>query len=306
MVRTPYLLTIKSLTIIRYKKVIQACALQPDLDMLPQGDGTEIGERGITVSGGQKQRLNIARAIYFDSDLVLMDDPLSAVDAHVGRHIFDNAIMGLLKDKARILATHQLWVLNRCDRIIWLEEGLIQAIDTFDNLMKNHAGFQLLMETTAVEEKHEKEDNVNEDEIESEKKTQKKKKRKGPTLMQAEERAVKSVPWSVYFDYIRASGTILNAPIVFAFLLLSQSANIATSLWLSYWTSDSKYKLHQTCLRLLLTLVRIWLQSRCIHWCLRSSRRRSSLSAFLFRPVTFHHGHNCKQGHAEPSHHSSS
>jgi len=86
-----------------------------------------------------------------------MDDPLSAVDAHVGRHIFDRAICGLLKDKSRILATHQLWVLNRCDRIIWLEEGKIQAIDTFDNLMKDHVGFQQLMETTAVEEKHEEE-----------------------------------------------------------------------------------------------------------------------------------------------------
>jgi ATP-binding cassette subfamily C (CFTR/MRP) protein 1 len=207
--------------------------------MLPQGDATEIGERGITVSGGQKQRLNIARAIYFDADLILMDDPLSAVDAHVGRHIFDNAIMGLLKNKSRILATHQLWVLNRCDRIIWLEEGKVQAIDTFDNLMKDHAGFQLLMETTAVEEKYEEEDHVNEDEIEAEKKTMKKK-RKSATLMQAEERAVKSVPWAVYLDYIRASGSLLNAPIVLGFLLLSQAANLGTSLWLSYWTSDSE------------------------------------------------------------------
>ncbi|PBP20899.1 ABC transporter [Diplocarpon rosae] len=219
-----------------YQKVIKACALEPDLEMLPQGDQTEIGERGITVSGGQKQRLNIARAIYFDADLILMDDPLSAVDAHVGRHIFDNAILGLLKDKARVLATHQLWVLNRCDRIIWMEDGRIQAVDTFDNLMKGHVGFQLLMQTTAVEEQHAEEDNVNEDEVESEKKTQKKK-RKGAALMQAEERAVKSVPWSVYIDYIRA-GNWINAPLVLIFLLASQGANIATSLWLSWWTSD--------------------------------------------------------------------
>lgn len=207
--------------------------------MLPQGDATEIGERGITVSGGQKQRLNIARAIYFDADLILMDDPLSAVDAHVGRHIFDNAIMGLMKNKSRILATHQLWVLNRCDRIIWMEEGRIQAIDTFDNLMNSHPAFQLLMETTAVEEKHEEEDHVNDDEVEGGKKDAKKK-RKGAALMQAEERAVKSVPWSVYIDYVRASGSLLNAPLVFIFLLMSQGANIATSLWLSWWTSDSK------------------------------------------------------------------
>lgn len=217
-----------------YKTVVDACALKPDLDMLPHGDLTEIGERGITVSGGQKQRLNIARAIYFDADLILMDDPLSAVDAHVGRHIFDNAIMGLLKNKARILATHQLWVLNRCDRIIWLEDGKIQAIDRFDNLMRDHKGFQLLMETTAVEEEHEAEIQVNEDEVEDKKAI--KIKRKGAALMQAEERAVKSVPWSVYIDYVRASGTIFNAPLVIMFLLCSQGSNIATSLWLSWWT----------------------------------------------------------------------
>ncbi|KAK8001793.1 hypothetical protein PG991_014015 [Apiospora marii] len=219
-----------------YNEVIEACALQPDLDMLPNGDATEIGERGITISGGQKQRLNIARAIYYDADIVIMDDPLSAVDAHVGRHIFDNAIAGLLKDKCRILATHQLWVLNRCDRIIWMEGGKIQAVDTFANLMANDPGFQKVMETTAVEEKHEEEEAVVEEKTAETK--DKKKKKRAPGLMQAEERAVASVPWSVYGDYVRAAGSILLAPLVFLTLITSQGANIATSLWLSYWTSD--------------------------------------------------------------------
>jgi len=93
------------------------------------------------------------------------------------------------------------------------------------------------METTAVEEKQEEQDHVNDDEVEGEKKTQKKK-RKGAGLMQAEERAVKSVPWSVYIDYIKASGTLFNAGAVALFLLGSQAANIGTSLWLSWWTSD--------------------------------------------------------------------
>ncbi|KAI1754416.1 P-loop containing nucleoside triphosphate hydrolase protein [Xylaria castorea] len=218
-----------------YRAVIKACALQPDLDMLPDGDETEIGERGITVSGGQKQRLNIARAIYFDADIVLMDDPLSAVDAHVGRHIMDNAILGLLKDKCRILATHQLWVLNRCDRIVWMDGGKIRAVDTFDRLMENEPGFRHLMETTAV---HEKKD---EDEVAVEEKPAekgKKKKKKGLGLMQAEERAVASVPWSVYANYVRASGSIFNALFVFLVLIVAQGGNIATSLWLSYWTGN--------------------------------------------------------------------
>ncbi|KAK0727269.1 ATP-binding cassette transporter protein YOR1-like protein [Lasiosphaeria miniovina] len=217
-----------------YSEVIRACALQPDLDMLPNHDLTEIGERGITISGGQKQRLNIARAIYFDADIVLMDDPLSAVDAHVGRHIFDNGILGLLKDKCRILATHQLWVLSRCDRIIWMEAGKIQAIDTFDNLMKNSEGFQQLMDSTAVEEKKDKAEIATVPGDNGQ--TKKHKKSKG--LMQLEERAVSNVPWSVYVSYVKASGSILNAPLVFFLLVISQGANIVTSLWLSYWTSD--------------------------------------------------------------------
>ena len=224
-----------------YKEVIEACALKPDFEMLPQGDATEIGERGITVSGGQKQRLNIARAIYFDADLILMDDPLSAVDAHVGRHIFDKAILGLLKDKARILATHQLWVLNRVDRIIWMEEGKIQAIDTFDNLMRDHHGFQTLMATTAKEESKD-EKVIDGNEVEEDKKDSKKKTK--VKLMQAEDKAVSSVPWSVYGDYIKASGSLWNLPLVVGLLLISQASNIVTSLWLTYWTSDRKCPHH--------------------------------------------------------------
>ena len=224
-----------------YEAVIDACALRPDLEMLPNGDMTEIGERGITVSGGQKQRLNIARAIYFNSDIVLMDDPLSAVDAHVGRHIFDNAICGLLKDKCRILATHQLHVLSRCDRIIWMQEGHIEAVDTFANLINNNKGFQKLMASTAQEEEEMRIDQaINEDDSEDQKKDAKRKKanKRGAALMQQEERAVKSVGWSVYIAYVRASGSLLFAPMIFLMLVVSQGANITTSLWLSWWTSD--------------------------------------------------------------------
>ncbi|KAI0999171.1 ABC-type transporter [Podosphaera aphanis] len=218
-----------------YNQVVDACALRPDFDMLPEGDATEIGERGITISGGQKQRLNIARAIYHDADLVLMDDPLSAVDAHVGRHIWDKAILRLMKNKARILVTHQLWVLSQCDRIIWMEEGQIRAIDTFENLMKDDSEFQALMRSTAMHQNEKKE--INEEKLEAQIK-EPKKVPKNVKLMQAEERSMDSVPWSVYLDYIRASGSLFNAAIALFFLLASQGANIATSLWLSWWTSD--------------------------------------------------------------------
>lgn len=223
-----------------YDAVIDACALRPDLQMLPNGDMTEIGERGITVSGGQKQRLNIARAIYFNSDIVLMDDPLSAVDAHVGRHIFDSAICGLLRNKCRILATHQLHVLSRCDRIVWMQEGHIETVDTFANLMNDNEAFQKLMASTAQEQKMKQEEVVKEDGFGDEKQEARKRKanKRGAALMQQEERAVKSVSWSVYIAYVRASGSILFAPIVFLILVIAQGANITTSLWLSWWTSN--------------------------------------------------------------------
>ncbi|KAJ5980294.1 hypothetical protein N7481_007592 [Penicillium waksmanii] len=228
-----------------YNQVIDACALSPDLEILPNGDQTEIGERGITVSGGQKQRLNIARAIYFNAELVLMDDPLSAVDAHVGRHIMDKAICGLLKDRCRILATHQLHVLNRCDRIVVMDEGRIEAVDTFDNLMRDSELFKRLMSTSRQEDTKEDEKDAEEAVVEDTEKTKKtetspKKTSAKPAaaLMQQEEKATASVGWSVWKAYVRASGSYFNALAVFFLLALANVANIWTSLWLSYWTSD--------------------------------------------------------------------
>lgn len=220
-----------------YNEVIDACALRPDLGILPAGDLTEIGERGITLSGGQKQRLNIARAIYFDADIILMDDPLSAVDAHVGRHIMDKAICGIMKDKCRILATHQLHVLSRCDRIVWMDEGRVRAIDTYDNLIDGSADFRKLMATTNQENEVEKKGDAD---VSEDKKPDRrsKSKRKAAALMQVEERAIKSVSWDVWGAYIGASGPWFLWPLIFVTLVLSQGANIATSLWLSYWVSD--------------------------------------------------------------------
>lgn len=226
-----------------YEQVIDACALAPDLEILPNGDSTEIGERGITVSGGQKQRLNIARAIYFNAELVLMDDPLSAVDAHVGRHIMDKAICGLLKDRCRILATHQLHVLSRCDRIVVMEEGQIHAVDTFENLMRDNELFKRLMSTSGQEDSKEDEAEAADEIVdESNEKAAPKKLAHGKpaaaALMQQEEKATASVGWSVWKAYIRASGSYFNALVVFILLGLANVANIWTSLWLSYWTSN--------------------------------------------------------------------
>lgn len=225
-----------------YDAVTEACALRTDFAMLPNGDKTEIGERGITVSGGQKQRINIARAIYFNADIVLMDDPLSAVDAHVGRHIMDSAICGLLANKCRILATHQLHVLHRCDRIIWLDGGAIKAQGSYQDLVSQNKEFVELMTLTSAKEETVENDDSDEESLhvpdENEKLVKVETAKSNIALMQAEERAVKAVSWSVYGAWLRAGGSILIAPLVIVLLILSQGSNIATSLWLSWWTAD--------------------------------------------------------------------
>ncbi|KAL4888888.1 P-loop containing nucleoside triphosphate hydrolase protein [Aspergillus ambiguus] len=234
-----------------YEQVIDACALKPDLENLPDGDETEIGERGITVSGGQKQRLNIARAIYFNAELVLLDDPLSAVDAHVGRHIMEKAICGLLKDRCRILATHQLHVLHRCDRIVIMDEGRIHSVGTFDDLMRDDELFQRLLSTARQEDSKdellprdrtgaivEEEKSADHDSDEATVFQPQIASKSAGTLMQQEERATASVGWEVWWAYIKASGSSLNAIVILLLLGLANVGNIWTSLWLSYWTSN--------------------------------------------------------------------
>lgn len=122
-----------------YDKVLDACALRADLAVLPQGHMTEVGEKGVSLSGGQKARICLARACYARADIYLLDDPLSAVDAHVGRHIFDNVIgpNGLLKDKARILCTNAVNFLPQADTVIMLRRGIILERGTYADAMEN-------------------------------------------------------------------------------------------------------------------------------------------------------------------------
>jgi ATP-binding cassette subfamily C (CFTR/MRP) protein 1 len=97
-----------------YNKVVDGCAMVSDLKDFPAGDMTEIGENGINLSGGQKQRISLARAVYSNSDIYLLDDPLSVVDAPVGKHIFDNVVgkNGLLKNKVCVFSYFQFYLSN--------------------------------------------------------------------------------------------------------------------------------------------------------------------------------------------------
>lgn len=126
-----------------YDRVIVACALKPDIEMLPAGDQTEIGEKGINLSGGQKQRVSLARAVYNDAEVYFMDDPLSAVDSHVGKHIFEQVIgpQGMLAGKTRVLVTHGITFLPQCDDIFVLKDGQISESGNYQALMNKKGAF---------------------------------------------------------------------------------------------------------------------------------------------------------------------
>ncbi|CAH0390818.1 unnamed protein product [Bemisia tabaci] len=120
----------------KYAQVIRVCMLQRDFDSFPNADFTLVGERGASLSGGQKARINLARAVYKDADIYLLDDPLSAVDAHVGKHLFQDCINGYLNGKTRILVTHQTQFLHQVNSIIKLENGKKEAEGTYQEVCK--------------------------------------------------------------------------------------------------------------------------------------------------------------------------
>ncbi|OWF40077.1 Multidrug resistance-associated protein 1 [Mizuhopecten yessoensis] len=137
-----------------YSNVLDACALKTDLEILPAGDETEIGEKGINLSGGQKQRVSLARAVYQDADIYLLDDPLSAVDSHVGKHIFDQVIgpRGLLKEKTRVLVTHGIGFLPKVDLIVVLVNGQISEVGSFQELIGHAGAFAEFLKNYLTEE----------------------------------------------------------------------------------------------------------------------------------------------------------
>ncbi|NWU14120.1 MRP3 protein, partial [Cephalopterus ornatus] len=138
----------------KYQNTLEACALKTDLEVLPGGDQTEIGEKGINLSGGQRQRVSLARAVYSGSDIYLLDDPLSAVDSHVAKHIFDKVIGpdGVLKGKTRILVTHGISFLPQVDHIVVLVDGKISEMGSYQDLLKQNKAFAEFLRNYALDE----------------------------------------------------------------------------------------------------------------------------------------------------------
>lgn len=237
----------------RYEQVVRACALVDDLSSMPAGDMTEIGERGINLSGGQKARVALARSMYSpETKLILLDDPLSAVDAHVGEHLFHEAITGdVCKGATRVLVTHHVHFLPRCDTVIVLHKGTIKHVGTYEDLVargvdfagavdvvkKNNKEFEASSNNDAGEKGDEEKIAVEDKDVKGEAtKEQKKLKEAGENLMDKEEQNEGSVEGSNYLHYCRAGGTIAFVSI-FVIQGLGKASEVMSSFWLSYWAA---------------------------------------------------------------------
>ncbi|KAL1783970.1 multidrug resistance-associated protein 9 isoform X1 [Sigmodon hispidus] len=245
----------------RYQHTVHVCGLQKDLNSLPYGDLTEIGERGVNLSGGQRQRISLARAVYANRQLYLLDDPLSAVDAHVGKHVFEECIKKTLKGKTVVLVTHQLQFLESCDEVILLEDGEICEKGTHKELMEergqyaklihNLRGLQFkdpehiynvaMVETLKESPAQRDEDAVlaSGDEKDEEKEPEMEEfvDTKAPVhqLVQIESPREGIVTWKTYHTYIKASGGYLVSSLVLCLFFLMMGSSAFSTWWLGLW-----------------------------------------------------------------------
>ena len=237
-----------------FDEVIEASALKPDLDNWSNGDQAEVGERGLTLSGGQKQRISLARALYAVLDdqkrenarfVVLLDDPLSAVDAKVAKHIFDEAIVKLLKDHTVILVTHGMQFLAKCDQVAFLKKvegttgGSITEFGTYETLMKNGKDF-IHMQSYDQSTKLDKVQNAENDDENLRKRTISVTS-EDPTEESTDQKVVEeesdqmNAGWAVLLKYFEACGGYLVMFFIFFIVFLFTLVRLFTSIWLQHW-----------------------------------------------------------------------
>lgn len=244
----------------KYQAVLKACQLTHDLALLDFGDQTEIGERGINLSGGQKQRVSVARAAYADADVVFLDDPLSALDPQVARQLFEECILGLLKDKTVFFVTNQLQFLQHCDQVVVLGKKRVLEHGTFEELTNDKSGSEVQRLLVELQKATDETRSSSESNSKGMKKSegshspaQKKAQVDGPSSSKAstkgdaglttkEERKVGAVSWSVYQQYLMAGGGWGWAACAFVPFLLGAANALATTSWVSIWTSDANYE----------------------------------------------------------------
>uniref|UniRef100_A0A3B3VC08 ABC-type glutathione-S-conjugate transporter n=1 Tax=Poecilia latipinna TaxID=48699 RepID=A0A3B3VC08_9TELE len=254
----------------RFEDILEACALGPDLKLLSAGDLTEIGEKGINLSGGQKQRVSLARAAYSQADIFLLDDPLSAVDSHVGKHLFDKVIgpNGLLKDKTRILVTHGVSFLPWVDEVVVLVNGRVSEVGSYQSLRASKGAFSEFLDTYGTEQKDfisDSEDDQSDvslaDDVSlmlrrenSVRRSQRgNRSRFDPTVQKLRKAHFPGVcflfdmqvKFSVWLQYVQAMGWGYAFWALFIYVM-QNVAFIGQNLWLSDWTNDAVEYYNQT------------------------------------------------------------
>lgn len=232
-----------------YQTVIECCALLTDFDLLPAKDMTEIGERGVNLSGGQKARINLARSVYrayllSQYNIVMFDDVLSAVDAKVGKHIMHECILGLLKDKTRLLATHQLSLIGNADRIIYMNGDGTIDIGTSVELLGRNDGFKKLMdfqiETNEQDEVEEAEE-VEKEEAELIRKQTTVIDHEQGKLINAEVSKTNGVPMATVITYLSSGSGKIGMKFILPNLVLAIAMTsfcmLFQNIWLSFWST---------------------------------------------------------------------
>ncbi|XP_078175277.1 ABC transporter C family member 3-like [Carex rostrata] len=230
----------------RYDKVLEACSLKKDLEILPHGDQTMIGERGINLSGGQKQRIQIARALYQDADIILFDDPFSAVDAHTGSHLFKECLLRLLASKTVIYVTHQVEFLPAADLILVMKEGKIAQAGKYQEILESGKEFMELVSAhkdalSALDSFSRMEDSSSSNQEIENKKTQidTSSEEANPNipkgqLVTEEEREKGKVGFWVYWKYITLAYNGALVPLVLLAQISFQVLQIASNYWMAW------------------------------------------------------------------------
>ena len=224
----------------KYKKIIDITELKTDLENLSGGDLTEIGEKGVNLSGGQKARIALARALYSDKDIYFLDDPISALDANVGMKIMKNCIINYLKGKTRILVTHSLQYVPFADRIIYMKDGEIHWFGNYEEIKKEYfykdfyekSKNPLQKKNSALQRKEflERENESDDEEIENNNNKEIKR------ITQDEELKSEEVKPEVYKKYITYIGGIKIIILYIVFLLIINALRGASDIWLGYWS----------------------------------------------------------------------
>nr|XP_058898293.1 ATP-binding cassette sub-family C member 4 isoform X5 [Kogia breviceps]XP_058898294.1 ATP-binding cassette sub-family C member 4 isoform X5 [Kogia breviceps] len=239
----------------RYEKVIKACALKKDLEVLEDGDLTVIGDRGATLSGGQKARVNLARAVYQDADIYLLDDPLSAVDAEVSRHLFELCICQALYQKITILVTHQLQYLKAASQILILKDGEMVQKGTYTEFLKSGIDFGSILKKENEETEPSavpgtpalRNRTFSESSVWSQQSSRPSLKDAAPedqdtanmqVTLSEESRLEGNVGFKAYKHYFTASAHWLIIMFLFPLNIAAQVAYVLQDWWLSYWANE--------------------------------------------------------------------